>query len=117
MAERERREAELKETWSILRGIVESLRGFIDTDDYSYIEKAQALAGELREKVGGDDELSGERDLLNNISSMYRRVKEMGGAMPSIEHGLLVQQAVYTITRANIMSVGLEFKMKRMKGG
>jgi len=117
MAERDKREEELKETWSILRGIVDSLRGFIDTDDYAFIERAHRLGGELREKLGGDDKLSGERDLINNLASMYEKVQRAGGSLPTMEHGLLVQQAIYTITRANIMSVGLEFKMKRMKGG
>jgi hypothetical protein len=100
-------EERLKECWTTLREVIADLRSFVETDDYSFIEMA-------KERVSA---LSGMRDLINNVREMYRKVLEANGKLDDIDHGLLVQQAIYSITRANILAVGIEFRLKRMRGG
>jgi hypothetical protein len=48
---------------------------------------------------------------------MKRRLEARNYSPNTIEHGLLVQQAVYAISRANIIATGLEFLSKRARGG
>jgi hypothetical protein len=109
-------EERLKECWTTLREVIADLRSFVETDDYSFIEMAKERVSALED---GEvvRELSGMRDLINNVREMYRKVLEANGKLDDIDHGLLVQQAIYSITRANILAVGIEFRLKRMRGG
>jgi hypothetical protein len=109
-------EERLKECWTTLREVIADLRSFVETDDYSFIEMAKERVNALED---GEvvSELSGMRDLINNVREMYRKVLEANGKLDDIDHGLLVQQAIYSITRANILAVGIEFRLKRMRGG
>jgi hypothetical protein len=109
-------EERLKECWTTLREVIADLRSFVETDDYSFIEMAKERVSALED---GEvvSELSGMRDLINNVREMYRKVLEANGKLDDIDHGLLVQQAIYSITRANILAVGIEFRLKRMRGG
>jgi hypothetical protein len=101
----------------ILREIITSLQKFIDSDDYRFIEDARSSCHKLmnNHRLSNYD-LSGKNDLVRNVESMYEKIKSRKNGLDLLEHGLLVQQAVYTITRANIMAVGIEFKLKRSKG-
>jgi hypothetical protein len=101
----------------ILREIIMSLQKFIDSDDYKFIEDARSSCHKLmnNHRLSNYD-LSGKNDLVRNVESMYEKIKSRKNGLDLLEHGLLVQQAVYTITRANIMAVGIEFKLKRSKG-
>ncbi|GBC71217.1 hypothetical protein HRbin02_00996 [Candidatus Calditenuaceae archaeon HR02] len=108
--------AGLREVWKTFREIVADLRGFLETDDYRYVvmayEKAESLASS-KEVV----ELSGVRDLLENLRHMRDRLEKSGYKLSTLEHGLLAQQAVYVISRSNILATGLEFRFKRARGG
>lgn len=110
------RPAGLREVWRTLREIIADLRGFLETDDYSHIvsahEKAKTLST-LEEAA----ELSGMKDLLENLKQMREKVERSGFKLTIIEHGLLAQQAVYVISRSNILATGLEFRFKRARGG
>jgi hypothetical protein len=110
------RHAEIKEAWRKLREIIASLRSFLDTDDYSHIDAAYRMGEELSAKASGL-EISGLRDLSENLRGMKRFLEEKGYGLNAIEHGLLAQQAVYAISRANIIATGLEFLSKRARGG
>lgn len=105
-----------REVWRTLRSIVTDLRGFLETDDYRFIQEACAKAGSL-ESVGEAAHLSGMRDLVENLRSMKEKLERSGYNLSTVEHGLLAQQAVYTISRANILATGLEFRFKRARGG
>ena len=96
--------------------MIADLRSFVETDDYSFIEMAKERVSALED---GEvvRELSGVRDLVNNVREMHRKVLEANGKLDDIDHGLLVQQTIYSITRANILAVGIEFRLKRMRGG
>jgi len=108
---------ELDDVLKILREIISALQKFLDTDDYKFIEDAYASCYKLLNNHKLNNyELSGKKDLVRNIEMMYEKIKSRKDDLDLLEHGLLVQQAVYTITRANIMAVGVEFKMKRIKG-
>ncbi|MEN3047587.1 MAG: hypothetical protein ABDH63_02240 [Candidatus Caldarchaeales archaeon] len=109
-------ERALREAWEQLRLVISDLRAFVETDDYGFVRNASERVRALeREELMS--ELSGLRDLVNNVREMDRRVSESNGRLDDIDHGLLVQQAVYSISRANIISVGIEFRLKRLKGG
>jgi len=108
---------ELGEVLKILREIISSLQGFLETDNYRFIEDAYSACSKLlSDHRLSNCELSGKIDLVRNLESMYEKIKTRKDGLGLLEHGLLVQQAVYTITRANIMAVGIEFKIKRSKG-
>ncbi|MEM2004432.1 MAG: hypothetical protein QW689_05525 [Nitrososphaerota archaeon] len=108
---------ELNNVLNILREIILSLQKFLETDDYKFIENAYSSCSKLLNIIHIDShELAGKMDLVKNIESMYDKVRYQKNNFDLENHGLLVQQAVYTITRANIMAVGLEFKIKRTKG-
>lgn len=109
-------ERALREAWEQLRLVISDLRSFVETDDYGFVRSA---AERIRSLEGEElaSELSGLRDLINNVREMNRKVSESNGRLDDIDHGLLVQQAVYSISRANIVSVGIEFRLKRLKGG
>ncbi|MDT7878712.1 MAG: hypothetical protein RQ798_02515 [Candidatus Caldarchaeales archaeon] len=107
---------ELKEAWRMLREIIASLRSFLETDDYSRIDEAYRICEELSASPVSS-ELSGLKDLAANLSEMKRRLEARNYSPNTIEHGLLVQQAVYAISRANIIATGLEFLSKRARGG
>ncbi len=106
----------MREAWKALREIIADLRGFLETDDYRYVvaahERAQSLASNSEAS-----ELSGVRDLLENLRMMRKKVEGSGYRLSTIEHGLLAQQAVYVISRSNILATGLEFRFKRARGG
>ncbi|MEM4417893.1 MAG: hypothetical protein QXD32_07540, partial [Nitrososphaerota archaeon] len=61
--------------------------------------------------------LSGFDDLDRNITAIHNVWRESGGDFRDFVHGRLLDQAVYSLVRANIMATGLEFKMKRMRKG
>jgi len=94
-----------------LRDILENLRTFVEVEDYSFIEKAKQLCEGL-----DCEELSGFKDLKNNVEAIYLAYREAGGKIDTDTHAHLVSQAVYAIVRTNILLTGLEFKVKRMRG-
>lgn len=105
-----------REVWKTLREIVADLRSFLETDDYSFIraasEKAESLASNKEAA-----EISGMRDLIENLRDMREKLERSGYSLSTVEHGLLAQQAVYAISRSNILATGLEFRFKRARGG
>jgi len=94
-----------------IRDILESLRAFVESEDYAFVEKAQRLCEALEGK-----ELPGFEDLRSNVNSIYSTYRQACGKLDTETHAHLVSQAVYAIVRANIISTGLEFKVKRMRG-
>lgn len=107
----------LNDILHILREVISNLRKFLETDDYEFIEEAYSSCSRLLNDARINNyELAGKMDLFRNIESMREKVKNQKTNLDLIEHGLLVQQAVYAITRANILAVGTEFKIKRAKG-
>jgi len=107
---------ELLELHRHLREIIAELRKFIDTEEYNHLERAM----QIHENVKGHRHysvLSGRLDLENNLHSMYQTYRSLKGRLDDLIHGRLLDQAVYTIVRANIMATGLEFKLKRMRKG
>ncbi|HID04900.1 MAG TPA: hypothetical protein EYP20_03750 [Aigarchaeota archaeon] len=107
----------LLECMNKLKEIIILFRKFLDTEDYSYVEEAYRLNQEVKNNPEFLKFMSGYADLDNNIQAMYNMVKERGGDVDSLTHGKLSNQAVYIITRANIIYTGLEFRMKRMRKG
>ncbi|MCS7145728.1 MAG: hypothetical protein RMJ28_06100 [Nitrososphaerota archaeon] len=105
-----------REVWKSLREIIADLRGFLETDDYRLVvsahERCEAMA-----TVKEAAELSGFKDLQANLKQMREKIEKNGYNLSTIEHGLLAQQAVYAISRANILATGLEFRFKRARGG
>ncbi len=97
-----------------LRNIIAALREFLDTEDYTYLEKAVEI-GEVLKTNKHYGTLSGRLDLENNLKAMYHIYKNQ--KIDDFVHGRLLDQVVYTIVRANIISTGLEFKLKRMRKG
>ncbi|GBC68722.1 hypothetical protein HRbin01_00406 [archaeon HR01] len=97
-----------------VRDIIESLQKFVETEDYAYVERAFNEKERLKSH-GKLEYISGFQDLESNLDTLYNSVK--GGVAADFVHGRLVDQAVYTIVRANIIATGLEFKLKRMRKG
>lgn len=96
--------------WSKIRVVADALRSFLETEDYSYIERAWSACKEI------DLDASGIRDLRSNLEAIYNASMPSHGK-PNLDlHAHLISQATYTIVRANILLRGIEFKMKRMKG-
>lgn len=95
--------------------MIADLRTFIETDDYEFVRRAAEQAKEL-ENDELLSELSGLTDLVNNVKTMNQKISQSNGKLDDVDHALLVQQAVYSISRANILSVGIEFRFKRAKG-
>ncbi|MCS7117728.1 MAG: hypothetical protein NZ957_02960 [Thaumarchaeota archaeon] len=106
----------LRECWERLRLTIADLRAFIETDDYEFVRRAGERVREL-ENNEYLSELSGLTDLISNVKAMNQKITQSNGKLDDVDHGLLVQQAVYSISRANILSVGIEFRLKRAKGG
>ncbi|MEM2909483.1 MAG: hypothetical protein QXO01_00210 [Nitrososphaerota archaeon] len=94
-----------------IKDVLKNLRAFVETEDYSFVEKAQHLCESLDGK-----ELPSFEDLRDNVNTIYSTYRQAGGKLDTETHAHLVSQAVYTIVRANILSTGLEFKVKRMRG-
>ncbi len=107
----------LLECMNKLKEIILLFRKFLDEEDYNYVEKAYQLNQEIKNNPEFLKLMSGYTDLDNNIQAIYNTVRENGGNVDSITHGRLSNQAVYIITRANIIYTGLEFRMKRMRKG
>ncbi|MEM4280614.1 MAG: hypothetical protein QW470_05650 [Candidatus Caldarchaeum sp.] len=99
-----------------LRNIVTVLREFLDTEDYSHLEKAVNILESIKANKHYHT-LSGRLDLENNLKAMYEIYRTYGDKMDDFMHGRLLDQVVYTIVRTNIISTGLEFKQKRMRKG
>jgi len=110
------RVAALRDVWRGLREIVGDLRAFLETDDYRFLVSAHERCESLS-SISEAAELSGFRDLLENLRGMRGRIGVGGHSISTIEHGLLAQQAVYSIARANILATGIEFRLKRARGG
>ena len=100
-----------------LKQLILLFRRFLDEEDYSYVEQAYRLNQEIKSNPDFLKLMSGYRDLDNNIQSIYSAYRERNGEVDSLLHGKLSNQAVYIITRANIIYTGLEFRMKRMRKG
>ncbi|MCS7143005.1 MAG: hypothetical protein NZ920_04325 [Aigarchaeota archaeon] len=107
---------EVRDLWFVLRTIIKNLRNFLDTENYGYVVEAYKAHTRIHSEDLSQN-LWGWTDLVENLRSMYEKVTSNDMKLSTIEHGSLVQQAVYTISRANIMCVGLEFRLKRLKGG
>ncbi|MEM1943419.1 MAG: hypothetical protein QXO30_08105 [Candidatus Caldarchaeum sp.] len=107
---------ELVELHEGLRSLVKALRSFLDTEDYGWLKKAF----EVHQKLVSNKHyqgLSGRLDLDNNLRAMNQVYLAYGEKSDDFTHGRLLDQVVYTIVRANIISTGLEFKLKRMRKG
>ncbi len=107
----------LNDALQVLNKVRASLRSFLETDDYSFIEEAYKYCLELMDDQRlSNYNLHGKDDLLKNLASILEKVRSHKTNLNLIEHGLLVQQVVYALTRANIMAVGIEFRIKRYRG-
>jgi len=99
-----------------LKSLILSLRLFLDEEDWTYVQKAHETKEQL--KLGGCMTfMAGFQDLENNIDSIYNALKQSNGNVDRMLFGHLSNQAVYAITRANLIATGLEFKLKRMRKG
>ncbi|MEM2095006.1 MAG: hypothetical protein QXV86_01875 [Candidatus Caldarchaeum sp.] len=107
---------ELVELHEGLRRVVKALRIFLDTEDYGFLKKAFELHQKLLSNKHYQG-LSGRLDLENNLRAMNQVYLAYGEKTDDFTHGRLLDQVVYTIVRANIISTGLEFKLKRMRKG
>lgn len=101
---------------SSLRELISSLRMFLDTENYNYLERAYSIKEKIKTRMR-IEWLSGFDDLDRNITAIHNVWRENGGVVKDFVHGRLLDQAVYSLVRANIMATGLEFKMKRMRKG
>ncbi len=99
-----------------LRELIGCLRNFIDSEDYGFLEKAYTIKEKIKNTMH-IGYLSGFNDLDKNLNAMYIVWREAGKNLEDYTHGRLLDQAVYSIARANIMATGLEFKLKRMRKG
>ncbi|BAJ51335.1 hypothetical protein CSUB_C1484 [Candidatus Caldarchaeum subterraneum] len=99
-----------------LRLLAKTLRSFLDTEDFTYFTESVKIHQEIR-GIPIYQHLSGHLDLDNNMEQL-QKIYETGGAnMDDMTFGRMLDQVVYTIVRANIVSTGLEFKLKRMRKG
>jgi len=99
-----------------LKEFILHLRLFLDEDDYWHVERAYEI-NQLLKNPEYHELMAGYEDLDRNVTAMYQTWKEKNGQIDSILHAHLSDQAVYTITRANLIFTGLEFKLKRMRKG
>ncbi|MCS6769615.1 MAG: hypothetical protein NZ570_04170 [Candidatus Caldarchaeum sp.] len=99
-----------------LRDVVKALRNFLDTEDYGFLRKAVEAHERLKTHKQYPS-LSGRLDLENNLKAMDEISRSHSDKMDDLVHGRLLDQVVYTIVRANIITTGLEFKLKRMRKG
>ena len=100
-----------------LKEIIYYLRLFLDEEDSRYVDEAYRVCGELRGNGEMLKLMSGFEDLERNLEALHKTFKEKGDSIDDILYGRLANQAVYIITRANIIHTGLEFKLKRMRKG
>ncbi len=100
-----------------IKELIYYLRKFLDEEDYSYIEKAYQVNEQLKNNQEFLKMMSGYDDLNNNMVSIYNKWRDNGDNMDSALHAHISNQVVYTITRANLIVTGLEFKLKRMRKG
>ena len=100
-----------------LKEIIYYLRLFLDEEDKRYIDEAYRVCGEIKGNSEMLKLMSGFDDLDRNLEALYNSFKEGGDNIDDILYGRLANQAVYIITRANIIHTGLEFKLKRMRKG
>lgn len=99
-----------------LRLLAKTLRTFLDTEDFTYFVESVKLHQEIKDNHIYRH-LSGHLDLDNNMEQL-QKIYEAGGAnIDDMTFGRMLDQVVYTIVRANIISTGLEFKLKRMRKG
>jgi len=99
-----------------LKEIILMFRKFLDEENFEYVERAYVINQEIKNRPEFLKVMSGYRDLDNNIEAIYKAVKE-NNVMDDTLYGRIANQAVYIITRANIIYTGLEFRMKRMRKG
>lgn len=99
-----------------LRAFSKSLRKFLDTEDFAHFEEALKIHETMKEsQIYGH--LSGHLDIDNNIGQLRTLYETTGGKIDDMTFGRMLDQVVYTIVRTNIVSTGLEFKLKRMRKG
>ncbi len=105
----------LMEAFTLARMVVNDLRLFLDTEDTGYIERAYKIGEYIWNNKEYAGLMSGVQDLYNNLKSMYQLVKSKNGRLDDYEMGDLNHQASYTLMRANIIAMGLSFKLRRMR--
>lgn len=99
-----------------LRALTRALRRFLDTEDYAHFREAVQIHNSIRSSKLYEH-LSGHLDLDNNINQLNAIYESSRGVLSENSFGRMLDQVVYTIVRANIVSTGLEFKLKRMRKG
>lgn len=105
----------LRETYTLCRMIIFNLRSFLDVEDYGYLKKACELAEYASSKIDYLENMHGFRDLYNNLKDLRNQLESKSWKLTEEEYGRISEQVTYTIVRANIIAMGLNFKLKRMK--
>ncbi len=105
----------MMEAFTLARMIVNDLRLFLDTEDTKYLERAYKIGEYIWNSKEYTSMMAGAQDLYNNLKSMYELVKSKNGRLDDYEMGDLNHQASYTLMRANIIAMGLSFKLRRMR--
>ncbi len=103
------------EAYTLARMILSDLRGFLDHEDYRYLQRAYRL-GEYAWNNGFLDEMPGLRDLYSNLKSMYELGASKRWELSDEEFAELSHQASYTLLRASVIASGLNYRLKRMRG-
>ncbi|MEM0440651.1 MAG: hypothetical protein QXF45_03815 [Candidatus Caldarchaeum sp.] len=99
-----------------IRRMTKALRNFLDSEDFKHFEQALQIH-DMFSKNHVYLHLSGHLDLDNNINQLKSIYEMSKGNLDDLSFGRMLDQVVYTIVRANIVSTGLEFKLKRMRKG
>jgi len=104
----------LREAFTLTRMVIHDLRGFLETENYNYLERAYRLVEHASSKKEYGEEMAGLRDLRENLKEIHEKLSEKND-LTEEEHAELSHQVVYAIVRANLIANGLNFKLKRMR--
>lgn len=105
----------MREAFTLTRMIIQSLRLFLDTDDYKHLERAYRLGEYAASKPEYVSEMTGFQDLRLNLKSIHEKLSSMNWNPGLEEHAEISHQVTYTIVRANIIANGISFRLKRMR--
>ncbi|MEN2974694.1 MAG: hypothetical protein ABDH32_03835 [Candidatus Caldarchaeales archaeon] len=105
----------LREAYTLCRMIIFNLRTFLDTEDYKYLKRAYDLVEYVSSKKEYVENMNGFRDLYNNLKTLIDLLESRGWKLSEEEYGRASEQVTYTIARANIIAMGINFKIKRMR--
>lgn len=105
----------LRKSYALCRMIIFNLRSFLDEEDYSYLKRAYRLVEYASSKKEFVENMNGFMDLYNNLKSMYDFLESKGWKLTDEELLRVSEQVTYSIARANIIAMGINFRLKRMK--